>query len=160
MKRKFAIVLLLLSISAVKVFSESGMKIKIDNYEITVPSGWLAQRTDSATVFMLYSPAEENDDFQENGNLTVEKLPTKYSVKGYMDAARESLKTVYGNFTLIEEGKNYHIISENINGTILQQIQFIEMKGNEVYILTFTSTPHNFKRYLETFKSIYKTFKY
>lgn len=160
MKRKFTIVLLLLLLSVVQVFSESGMKVKIDNYEITVPLGWLAQRTDSSTVFILYSPVEENDDFQESGNLTVEKLATNYSIKRYLEAGREYIKTVYGDFTLIEEGKNYHIISGNINGMLVQQIQFVEMKGNEVYVLTFTSNPDNFKRYLEIFKNIYKSFKY
>lgn len=160
MKKGFVFILLLISLSAVKVFGDDGMRIKIDNYEITVPSGWMAQRTDSTTIFMLYSPIEENDDFQENANLAVEKLPTKYTVKKYLEAGREALKILYGDFKLIEEGKNYHIISGNINGILVTQIQFVEMKGNEAYILTFTSNPNNFNRYLEIFKTIYKSFKY
>lgn len=160
MKKKFAFVLLLISLSVIKVFSDDGMTVKIGNYEITVPSGWLAQKTDSGTIFMLYSPIEENDDFQENGNLAVEKLPEKYTLKAYLEAGRELLKTMYGNFKLLEEGENYHIISGNVKGTIVQLIQFVEIRGNEAYILTFSSDPDNFDRYLETFKEIYKSFKY
>jgi hypothetical protein len=154
----FTVFFLVMFIGA--AFSQDGMEIKIDNYSITVPSGWLAQRTDSSTVFILYSPIEENDTFQENGNLAVEKLPTQYSVKGYLEAARENIKKIYGNFILIEEGENYQIISGDINGTTVQQIQFVSIKKNMAYILTFTSNPENFNHYLDTFKKIQETFKY
>ncbi len=160
MKRKLAVMFLFLAFTTVNVFCEGVMKVIVDNFEITVPGGWLAQRTDSPTVFMLYSPIEEYDTFQENGNLVVEKLPAKYSVKGYLEAGRESLKKFYGDFKLIEEGKNYQIISGNLNGNYVQQIMFAEMNGLDAYVLTFSSNPENFDRYLETFKTIYKSFKY
>lgn len=151
--------LLMLFIPLKMLFSE-GMTVKIDNYEITVPTGWLAQRTDSGTVFILYSPLEENDDCQENINLVYEKLPVKYSVKGYMEASRDMINKIYGDVELIEEGKNYHIITLNANGNLLKQIQFVDIKGTDVYVITGTSTPASFDRYFETFKSIYKSFKY
>ena len=136
------------------------MQIKIDNCSITIPSLWLAQRTDSATVFILYSPLEENDTFQENGNLTVEKIPAKYSVKAYLKAGREMLKKLYANFKLIEEGADYQIFSGELNGIALQQMQFVTISGTEAYVLTFSSTPEDFDRYADTFKSIYCTFTY
>ncbi len=152
--------MVLLFVSAGTAFCRDGMQIKIDNYAITVPSGWLAQRTDSSTVFILYSPIEENDTFQENGNLAIEKLPTKYSVKDYLKAAQEYIKKIYGNFLLIEEGDDYQIISGDMNGTAVQQIQFVSIKDNTAYILTFTSNPENFDRYLDTFREIQKKFEY
>ena len=160
MKNKFAVALFLLLFATAQIFCGEDMVVKIDNYEITVPLGWLAQRTGSLTVFLLYSPVEENDDFQENINLTTEKLFSKYTVKGYLEASRKVVETVYGGFELLKEGENYHIISGNINGTVVQQIQFVEIKNNTAYILTCTSNPANFDRYLETFKKIHKSFKY
>ena len=157
---KKTILALFILMLACAAFCENGMEVKIDNYSITVPSGWLAQRTDSSILFVLYSPLEENDDFQENGNLSVEQLPSKYSVKGYLESSREYIKTLYSNFNLIEAKDNYQIISGEINGTKVQQIQFVFMKGNIANILTFTSNPENFARYLDTFKKIQKSFKY
>lgn len=156
-KTILALFILMLACSA---FCENGMEVKIDNYSITVPSGWLAQRTDSSILFVLYSPLEENDDFQENGNLSVAQLLSKYSVKEYLESSREYIKTLYSNFNLIEAKDNYQIISGEINGTKVQQIQFVFMKGNIANVLTFTSNPENFARYLDTFKKIQKSFKY
>jgi len=160
MRKIVMLIVFLLGVFVGTAFCQDGMQIKIDNYSITVPSGWLAQRTDSSTVFVLYSPVEENDTFQENGNLTIEKLPTEYSVKGYLEAAQKNIKKIYGNFALIEEGENYQIISGDINGIVVQQIQFVSIKENTAYILTFTSNPENFNRYKDTFKKIQETFKY
>ena len=111
-------------------------------------------------MFILYSPIEENDTFQENGNLTVEKLPSKYSVKAYLKAGREVLKKLYANFKLIEEGADYQIFSGELNGIALQQMQFVSISGTEAYVLTFSSTPEDFDRYADTFKAIYSTFSY
>jgi hypothetical protein len=136
------------------------MNIQIEHYSISVPEGWLAQYTNSTNVFFLYSPIEENDSFQENANLTTEKLPTKYTEKGYLKAAQDTISKIYNNYKLIENGENYHIISGNLNGTDIMQIQYVSIKNNTAYIMTYTSTPDSFARYLETFKSIQKTFKY
>ena len=160
MKKATALTAVLFLAFATAAFGDGGMQIKIDNCSITIPSLWLAQRTDSATVFILYSPLEENDTFQENGNLTVEKIPAKYSVKAYLKAGREMLKKLYANFKLIEEGADYQIFSGEFDGIALQQMQFVTISGTEAYVLTFSSTPEDFDRYADTFKSIYSTFTY
>ena len=160
MKKATALTAVLFLAFATAAFGDGGMQIKIDNCSITIPSLWLAQRTDSATVFILYSPLEENDTFQENGNLTVEKIPAKYSVKAYLKAGREMLKKLYANFKLIEEGADYQLFSGELNGIALQQMQFVTISGTEAYVLTFSSTPEDFDRYADTFKAIYSTFTY
>lgn len=154
--------LFLLIIVAGKVFPFEGMQIKIDNYEITVPPEWLAKRTNSDpnTVFFLYAPLEENDTFQENVNLTVEKLPADITVPEFMKHVRDYIKTIYDNFVLIEEGDNYHILSGNLEGITVKQIQFITIKNRAAYALTFTSNPKDFDRYLGTFIEIYNSFKF
>ena len=160
MKKATALAAVLFLAFVTSAFGDDGMQIKIDKYSITIPSLWLAQRTDSPAVFILYSPLEENDTFQENGNLTVEKLPSKYSVKAYLKAGREVLKKLYANFKLIEEGADYQIFSGELNGIALQQMQFVSISGTEAYVLTFSSTPEDFDRYADTFKAIYSTFTY
>lgn len=154
--------LFLLIVLAGKVFSLEGMQIKIDNCEITVPPEWLAKRTasDPNTVFFLYAPLEENDTFQENCNLTVEKFPTDITVKDLLQVVRTYIKTQYDNFALIEEGDNYHIISGDLEGVTVQQIQFITIKNRTAYSLTFTSNPVDFDRYLDIFIEIYNSFKF
>lgn len=140
-------------------FSQKLMEIRVQQVSISIPTGWLAQYTDNATTFILYSPMEQDDTFQENANLVLEKLPQKYSVKAYLKAAQDNIRAVYGDFALVEEGGNYHIISGSYNDTMLMQIQYVAIKNDTAYILTFTSNPESFASYIDTFKSIQKTFK-
>lgn len=142
------------------LFGQNVMKISVDNFSVDVPEYWIAQRLDSQIKFIIYSPVEENDTFQENGNLTVETLPGSYSAKAYLKAARDNLKAVYSNFNLIEEGDNFHIYTAKFDSTTLKQLQYVAIKGKEAYVFTFSSTEADFDRYKETFVNIYKSFKY
>lgn len=136
------------------------MKIEIKNVKIDVPVGWLAQYTNAQQVFFLFSPLEENDNFQENCNLTTEKLTKKYSVKEYIAANVDIIGNYMGDFTLHEAKKNYHIISGTVNNITVKQIQYFYIKKNTAYVLTFTSNPEEFEKYLNTFNTIAKSFKY
>jgi hypothetical protein len=91
--KKYLIIAALLLFS-LTVTAEDKMEIIIDKYSIKVPAGWLAEYKGaaSANLFFLYSPMEKDDTFQENINLTVEKLPKPYDFNAYYDAAVETLK--------------------------------------------------------------------
>jgi len=160
MKKFTVICLVYVLLLSGEAFTQNSMVIRIGNVSITVPEGWLAQHTNSTTVFILYSPVEENDVFQENANLTIEKLPTKYTEKEYLAATQSLISKIYTNFRVIENKTDYHIISGNLNGSDIMQIQYVSIKDNTAYIMTYTSTPDDFARYLDIFKSIQKTFKY
>lgn len=159
--RKLVIVLtVFILMRSINVSAQSLMNIKIDNVSISVPEGWSAQYTNSLTVFVLFSPIEENDSFQENANLTIEKLQVKCTEKEYLKACRGLISTMYSDFELVEEGNNYHVISGIFNGKDVMQLQFVSIKKNTAYIMTYTSDVDNFARYFDIFKSIQKTFKY
>ena len=159
MKRVILLIVSILLVNTV-VFSNETMKIECENTTIEVPLGWLAQYTKSPQMFVLYSPVEQNDTFQENCNLAIEALPIDYTVLNYMKASIEIMRSVYSNLEIIESNENFHIISGSINDIVVQQIQFFYINNNTAYVLTFTSNPANFNRYLEEFKSIVQTFRY
>ena len=160
MKKLIIILTVFILMHYINLSAQSLMNIKIDNVSISVPEGWSAQYTNSLPVFVLFSPVEENDTFQENANLTIEQLQVKCTKKEYLKACRELISTMYNNFELIEEGNNYHIISGFFNEKNVMQLQFVSIKKNTAYIMTYTSDMDNFARYLDTFKAIQKTFKY
>ena len=109
MKKMLMMVALAMTLFASSVFADAGMQVKVDNYSLTVPFGWLAQRVDGPALLMLYSPMDEDDQFQENINLTCEKLPGKFTVKGYLSAAREFIKTMYADFNLVGQNSSFAI---------------------------------------------------
>ena len=152
---------IILFISVSSSFSQKKMTVLIDNYSIKVPSGWMAQYTNSAQVFFLFSQSEQYDQFQENCNLSLETVSKDVTVTEYKKNTIENLKTVYSTFLIIEKGKNFHKFKCELKGQKLQQIQYFYKKGvNTMLILTFTSDWDNFDRYKETFQQIAKSFKY
>lgn len=141
------------------VNSQSGMTVKMEGVSIESPIGWLAQYTKSPQVFFLYSPLEVGDTFQENCNLTTEYLSIPLTIDEYKSAGIEAIREIYGDFKLLKSDSNYHIISGFVGGIEVQQIQYMYIENNIAYVLTFSSNPENFERYLEQFHSIAKTFK-
>jgi hypothetical protein len=157
-KKKIIIAVVLLQF--LPLFSNDNMKIVVDNVSIEVPVGWLSQYTKSPQLFFLYSPVEVNDTFQENCNLTIEYLPSSYTIQEYKKAGVTALKSVYGDFQLVESSENYHIITGLVGEVSVKQIQYFYIKSNIAYVLTFSSNPENFSRYKEQFESIAETFIY
>ncbi len=160
MKRYFGLVLALSFLISANLFAENLMQIKIDNFSISVPEGWSVEYSNSAYIFVLYSPLEVNDTFRENANLSLEKLHAKRNEKQYLEAVQDILSLVYTDFELLEFGDNYHIISGSLNGIEVIQIQYVAIKNDIAYIMTYSSDPDNFARYFDVFESIQATFRY
>jgi len=142
------------------VFAGDTMFIRCGETSIEVPFGWLAQYTKSPNIFIIYSPVEQNDTFQENGNLTVEALPVPYTVEEYMRAGNEIMSTIYRKYQVIESSEHWHVITGILNDTLLQQIQYFYIRDNTAYVLTFTAIPESFDRYRPVFDSIAASFDY
>lgn len=142
------------------VYTNDTMKVMVDNISIDAPLGWMVQYTKSPQLLFLYSPVEENDDLQENCNIMLEYLPAPYTVEEYKDASVEAIKAVYTDLQLIESQDNYQIFTGYIGTINVMQIQYIYIKSDIAYVLTFTSNPDNFDRYLEQFVTIAESFTY
>lgn len=141
-------------------FASDTMIVQCDGISIEAPVGWLVQYTQSPTVFMMYSPLENNDTFQENGNIVVEDLPTPYTIPEYMDLSIEFLQSVYTDYKLLEREGNRLVITGHVGDILVQQVQFYHIVDNTAYVLTFTSNPLNFKRYTAVFNSIAQSVKF
>jgi hypothetical protein len=159
MKSKVLASLLLLALCVFPAAGD-GMRIQVENFSLDVPLGWLAQYTKSPSVFMLYSPPEENDAFRENCNLVVEALPASIGLEGYMRLSRDALGRVYRGLRVVESGGNFHIITGSMNGIALMQLQYFYIDGRTAYVLTFTSIPPDFDRYRAEFAGMAESFRY
>ena len=160
MKKNWALLPLMMLLAAALLPAQGKMQVKIDNYEITVPTGWMAQRTDSDALFILYSPVEEDDTFRENVNLVEEQLLLKTTPENYLKAARTNLTAAFGEFDILEQGKDYHIIRLETGDQELQLMQCARIKGKTAIVITCTASPESFERYQPVFKEIVGSFKY
>lgn len=155
MKKLFILFLLLISFV---LFGQDLMHIKVGDIGMSIPEGWLIQYSNTQQIFYLYAPVTENDGFHENGNVTYEELPRKYTIKDYMEASVSQLEEIFNDFKVIKSEGNYHIISGEMQGIKVQQIQYSFMKGLRAYVLTFSSTPDKFNQYEQVFRDMAATF--
>lgn len=159
--KKILSVLILLAAFAGVGFAQSSMQIKIGKMELTVPSGWMAQKTDETTEFVILAPTVGDEEIQANVNLVTDKLEGKITVKQYLALTQETLAELYDSFEILETGSNYHIIYGSIGGVEVTQLQTFYIKANVIYVLTFTAAPDLFyEYYLNDFMNMSKSFKY
>jgi len=158
--KKFLSVLIFGILIQTAVFSDDMMTVLCGDISVSSPLGWLVQYTGSPGLFVMYSPMEKGDTFQENGNLIIEALSVDYTVSDYMDASAAALQSAYTDFELLEKRDNFHIVKGKFGAIPVQQVQYFFIHENNAYILTFSSNPENFERYREVFSSIAGTFRF
>lgn len=159
MKRLLISFCLFISI-ALHAYAADTMFISIDKYQIAVPVGWLAQYTKDQIVFVLYSPLEENDTFQENCNLTTETLKTQMTLSEYIKLSVDTLKGIYKDLRIQAQKDNYLVYTGTMDGGMIKQLQYYYINNTEAYVLTCSSDPANYARYEKTFRQIAGTFRY
>lgn len=152
------ILMLVIMLSAF-AFSTDEMEIKVKNITVHIPAGWMAQYTNSAQLFYLFSPIENQDTFQENCNLVMDSKPKDFTQEKFVELSIQNIKNSLQDVKVVENGENWHIFTLNFNGVQLKQYQVYYFKGEDVYIFTFSSTVADFNRYFPIFKSINSTIK-
>lgn len=154
MNKKIVAVLSLMFVMTCALFAQSKKDVEIGGFKMTIPSDWLTIEGKDALKWTVLSP-----DGMYNGNLVVETLPATMTVEEYLEATRDLLESAYEvNFT--EKGKDYHIIDLAMQGIVVREIQFVQIRGKDVYVVTFGTLKDNFNKSLDTFKSIYRSLKF
>lgn len=155
--RKAPIVIVFVALSAVAAVAQVPMSIAVGNVRIDVPPGWLVENTQASVLFMMYAPAEANDDFNENANVSVEQLPGPYTIEEYRTAGLEVIGRIFSAVELLEQHDNWHIYSAVTNGVEIRQMQYFYIEDMVAYTLTFTASPRSFKRFRGQFEQIEST---
>lgn len=149
-------------------------KIPVDKYGFTVdvPSTWKQQQgmvqEGIEFVVIALSPAEDaKDAFFENVNILVEKLDKEYTLDEYYNANLQGLTQNIVNFNLVEQ-KNVDINAVPAmrieytwgDSSKVTTYQFIFVKGDKGFVVTFTATPDTFAKYQPVFDKIANSLKF
>lgn len=141
------------------------------NFSIRYPSSWdLNLERKMGETFILYSPIETSQDkFRENVNLYEENLiSTNLSLDQYAQSSINQVRNFINNFILIESKKMkigtneyYQLIYKGDQGVLkLIFTQYMWVKGNKTYILTFTSEQSKYPKFKELGESILKSYTF
>jgi len=140
--------------------SENGIKIKY-------PASWEIKQDRITGEARFISPKESpSDSYQENVLVSVDPLEKATSLDNYTDEAvnrisREFTKDVLSpvKTTLANREAREVIYTEEQGGLILQKRQIWTLKGNKVYIITYTVEKGRYLEFEKTAKGIIDSFK-
>lgn len=153
-----------LFISALIFFSCSKSK---SGEVLTFPAGWEIKHDYMGCKIMGLSPIEnEYDNFRENGNLVIEKLPQSVSAEEYNRLSLNAMKGLLTNFEVISSSPaviNEYTCSKMIYTHTMGQmnikvLSIFIVDGNDGYVLTFSASPESFDKFLPEFNNIADSF--
>lgn len=163
MKNIIILISILFSISS---FCQDIKTVKTSDYEISFPSNYIYDDSKSRnTEFIIYTEKEdENDTFLENINLLIQNLKENHiDLNQYVEITE---KQVYDYGKLIESKRitlnnsEVHLLSytANLTGRNLKFYQYLLMRNEKVYVLTFSSEIEKFDKFFPEIIKIFNSF--
>ncbi len=150
-------------ISALVFFSCSKSK---SGELLTFPAGWEIKHDYMGCAIMGLSPLEnEYDNFRENGNLVIEKLPQSVTATEYNKLSVNVMGNMLTNFEIISTSpaviKEYNcskmIYTHTMGQVNIKVLCFFIVDGKDGYVLTFSASTENFDKFLPEFNKIADT---
>ncbi len=165
MKKYVSLFIILMLCVSSFVFAEEFKTYKspLFNFTISYPQNWETKQISGIVAFL--SPLENKEDkFRENVNVVVEDISGKQlSSEQYAKAADDAwlkydikLRVVDFQKTNLNGKDAFYTIAENDK---LKYKQYKFVKNNTAYILTYTSAPDKFSKFLNTADTIIKSFE-
>ena len=139
-----------------------------DGFSITGPQGWEKKTGEMGTEVMYLSPQEgAGDQFRENLNVVVEKLPSAMSLDGYLRAALPNVKKMLTDYDLLEQARTSingvkaerMVFTHRMGAMEIKALQYYLVKDKRAYIVTCTANPDTYNRYLNDFEQACKTIR-
>jgi len=140
-----------------------------DNFSIKFPKDWENKEGFMGTDVISLSPRENTaDQFRENVNVVVEKIPDGMSLNDYFNANLPKLSKVVQNFqnketgtTTINDNDAQWLIYAGSIGTInLKSKQYYMVHDNKGYVITCSATPGTYDNFNSVFDEVVQSFQF
>ncbi len=142
-------------------------------FEMKYPSDWEKSEGQMGTCIMFFAPIDlTNPTFRSNLNVGVQDLsilPGVHDLQSFYELNVAQMKQLFKKFKILEKAS-----SATIDGNIGYQMvytykqgkkpykikQIWTIKNNKAYIITYTSNPKAFSKYIGTAEQIMNSFKF
>lgn len=159
-------ILLIITLISIPIIGQDLKTVKTSDYEVSFPSNFRYDDSKTrGTEFIVYTEKEdEKDTFIENINLLVQNLKeSQIDLNHYIEITE---KQINENGILIESKRtilnnsDVHILTyeANLNVRNLKFHQYILVKNEKAYILTYTAEIDKFDIYLPEIIKIFNSF--
>lgn len=138
-----------------------------EDFSLKLPEPWeIREGTMGAAVIVLSPQSGPSDDFTENVNVVVERLPKSMSAKEYEVATRRMLSTL-GDFAPIDEGacdidgrEAVWVVYSHRMKHRMKVLMYVLTRGRKAYVITCTATPETFEEYEPVFREVARSFRF
>ena len=142
---------------------------KKDDFSIKPLKEWENKSDVMGCSVMTLSPLENaTDQFRENVNVVVEKLPGQMALDEYFNASIANMKKLFTDFQENEKGNvsiddtdaKWLIYSTRMGSLKLNNKVFFLVHDNRGYVITCSATPDGFPRFRKSFDEIAQSFQF
>ncbi len=137
-------------------------------FSIIFPKDWEIQESFMGTSVISRSSLEnEADQFKENINVVVEKLPKDMGLDEYLELNLSNMYKFLTDFKEIEKGSvelsdndaRWLIYTGQLGQLDMKALVYFTIKGMRAYVITCSSSPNSFEEYKDRFKEIVNSFQ-
>jgi hypothetical protein len=141
-------------------------------FRVKYYSQWTVEQVEGMDAVIFYSPLEnERDTVQENVIVSVRKLQPgdPADIHQYVDRELAAMKEEYPELRVIESTattmednpahKIVYITGEELAGELSITVQVGAIKGDNLYLLTYTSVISTYNKYLPIFEKMVSSFE-
>lgn len=164
MKNIFLYILLVL-VGHLYAQDDNWKSISNKNYTITYPNNWTANtKGEMGTSFTIKSPLEVSDDFRENVNLVIQDLSAYdgLNLDRFIEISIGQISSMIADGNLksnARKGNKHELVYLYKQGNFtLKVMQWVWVKDQQAYILTFTAKADAFDTNLNDAHKIMKSF--
>jgi serine/threonine-protein kinase len=140
----------------------------LNKFKIDYPNNWVQKNNVNAILFC--SPKEDDkDNFQENVNILLQDLSAHpMNLEEYADITKKQVAENVGSSAMLSikdvifSGRKSKEISFNLNlsGKDLKVRQFVFIKENIAYLLTYTAEQSQFEKYKDISTKVMNSFRF
>jgi eukaryotic-like serine/threonine-protein kinase len=137
-------------------------------FSIRYPQGWEKREGALGTAVLLLSPREgTSDEFQENVNVLVQKVPDKMSLEEYSKLSIEQAPKLITGFRLLDQGSTtlgespaHRIHYRGEQGAFhLEWEQVWSVLEGQAFIITYTAERDRYQMYRPTAEAMIASFR-
>lgn len=142
---------------------------KEGNFTVQLPADWEVRTGFMGTDVLALAPYQKNpEQFRENVSVLVVKLDQPLPAKEYYDLNLQGLQKLLTNYKLeqseavtIDGVDALKLVYTHQMGEIKAKVtQFLLLKDNKAYVITFSAEPDNFNKLLPQIDEVIKSFHF
>lgn len=140
-----------------------------EGFSMKFPAAWEKNEGVGGRIVMAQVPKDgSTDQFRENVNVIVERLPKAMTLDEYFQQSVTNMKKILNEFQDQEKGQGFiddydakwMVYTHRMGASTLKVLVYMIVKDNRGYVITCTALPDRFYTFRSQFEDIAQSFQF